>query len=66
VTESGILIPKEVADKDRPETGTVLVGSELVPEGSRIVFSVYGYDEVEQDGETLFLVSEPNVLALIV
>lgn len=64
-TESGIIIPQEVIDRDRPEIGQVLTGSDAIPAGSRIVFSMYGYDEVETDGEVLFLVAEHNVLAIL-
>ncbi len=64
-TASGIIIPSEVVDKDRPEKGTVVVGSEAIPKGSRIVFSMYGFDEVEYEGEDLLLVAEHNVLALL-
>ncbi len=65
MTKGGILLAQETLDKDRPETGAVIVGNETIPVDAHIVFSMYGYDEVEHEGETYFIVAEHNVLALI-
>ncbi len=60
-TATGIILLEK--ENDMPVTGIALTGSPLVPEGSHIVFSKYGFDEVEYEGESLYLVSETNVLA---
>lgn len=75
VTASGILIP-DTAKQDKPEQGTVVAvgngrydGDDLVPMtvavGDTVLFSKYGYDEVKIEGETYFILSESNVLAII-
>lgn len=72
---SGIIIPDTV-DKERPSQGTVVaVGlgaikdGERIPvsvkEGDRVVFSKYGYDEVEIRGEDYYIIKEENILAVI-
>src|SRR3989344_5474715 len=33
--------------------------------GDTVIFSKYGYDEVEQDGEELYLLKEDQILAVI-
>ncbi|KKW13570.1 MAG: 10 kDa chaperonin [Parcubacteria group bacterium GW2011_GWA2_50_10b] len=33
--------------------------------GDTVIFSKYSYDEVEQDGEELYLLKEENILAVI-
>jgi len=33
--------------------------------GDMVIFSKYGYDEVEQNGEELYLLKEENILAII-
>jgi chaperonin GroES len=33
--------------------------------GDTVIFSKYGYDEVEQDGEELYLLKEDSILAVI-
>lgn len=58
---SGIILPSE---KEKPVTGIVVQGNDVVTEGERVVFSRFGYDEVKLDGETLYVVSESLILAV--
>ncbi|MEK7176819.1 MAG: co-chaperone GroES [Patescibacteria group bacterium] len=71
----GIILPDTVT-KEKSAQGKVLAVGEgkwlegkLVPinikVGDTIIFSKYGYDEVSQDGEELYLLKEDNVLAVI-
>ena len=71
----GIIIPDTVS-KEKSAQGKVLavgegkwVEGKLVPVrlkvGDVVVFSKYGYDEVQQDGEELYLLKEDNILAVI-
>jgi len=60
-TESGILLG-EVNEK--PASGTVVVGGELVKKGDSILFSKFGFDETEIDKEIYYVVSEANVLGI--
>ena len=73
---SGIIIP-DTAEKEKPSQGTVVaVGPGRIDEhgkrvpmqvakGDRIVFSKYGYDEIEIDDEDYYIVSESNIVAII-
>ncbi len=75
-TASGIYIP-DTAKKEKPERGEVIaVGpgkrgddNELIPiavkVGDTVVFSKYGYDEVNIGDEEYYLISESNILAVI-
>ena len=71
----GIIIPDTVS-KEKSAQGKVLavgegkwVEGKLVPirikVGETVIFSKYGYDEVEQDGEELYLLKEDSILAII-
>ena len=71
----GIIIPDTVS-KEKSAQGKVLavgegkwVDGKLVPVrikvGDIVIFSKYGYDEVEQNGEELYLLKEENILAVI-
>ena len=71
----GIIIPDTVS-KEKSAQGKVLAVGEgkwedgrLLPVrikvGDVVVFSKYGYDEVEQNGEELYLLKEDNILAII-
>ncbi|MFA5987827.1 MAG: co-chaperone GroES [Candidatus Paceibacterota bacterium] len=76
-TKAGIFIP-DTADKERSEQGTVVavgpgkVGDDgkLIPMnvkvGDRVLFTKYGPDEIKIDGKEYFILSEANVLAVIV
>ena len=56
---SGILIPD---NKERPVTGTVVVGNYNVHEGDRVLFSLFGLDEVVIDGKDYAVVSDSGIL----
>lgn len=71
----GIILPDSVT-KEKSAQGKVLAVGEgkwvdglLVPVnikvGDIVIFSKYGYDEVSQDGEELYLLKEDSVLAII-
>lgn len=72
-TASGIFIP-DTAQKEKPERGVVVaVGpgkrtekGEIVPvaykAGDKVMFSKYGYDEVEIGDEEYYVISESNIL----
>ena len=71
----GIILPESVT-KEKSAQGKVLAVGEgkfadgqLVPVrvkvGDTVIFSKYSYDEVEQDGEELYLLKEENILAVI-
>lgn len=70
-----IILPESMT-KEKSAQGKVLaigegkwVDDKLVPVrvkvGDTVIFSKYGYDEVEQDGEELYLLKEDNILAVI-
>lgn len=71
----GIILPDTVT-KEKSAQGKVLavgegkwVEGKLVPVrikvGDTVIFSKYGYDEVEENGEELYLLKEENILAII-
>ena len=71
----GIILPDSV-DKEKSAQGKVLAvgpgrfidGKRLpiqVKTGDVVLFSKYGYDEVEHQGEELYLIKEDNILAII-
>jgi len=71
----GIVLPDSVA-KEKSAQGKVLAVGEgkwldgkLVPVrikiGDIVIFSKYGYDEVEHNGEEFYLLKEENILAVI-
>lgn len=74
-TSSGIFIP-DTAQKEKPERGIVIaVGpgkrtekGDVVPvaykAGDKVMFSKYGYDEVEIGNEEYYVISEPNILGI--
>ena len=71
----GIIIPDTVSKEKSAQGKVVAVGdgkredSKLVPinikVGDRVIFSKYSYDEVEHEGEELYLIKEENILAII-
>ena len=75
-SSSGIIIPDTVS-KERPERGVVIAVGEgrygetggLVPmrvkKGDMVVFSKYGFDEVELEGAEYFILKEESILAVI-
>ncbi len=71
----GIILPESVT-KEKSAQGKVLAVGEgkwmegklvsvRVKVGDTIIFSKYGYDEVEQNGEELYLLKEDSILAII-
>jgi len=75
-SSSGIIIPDTVS-KERPERGVVVAVGEgrrdqngntippRVKKGDSVVFSKYGFDEIEIDDEEYFIIKEENILAII-
>ncbi len=71
----GIILPESVTKEKSAQGKVVAVGDgkwfdgKLVPLGVRVgdtvIFSKYGYDEVEHGGEELYLLKEDNILAII-
>ncbi len=51
--------------KEKPTTGTVVIGNKEVKKGNKVLFSKFGYDEVVVDKETLYVISSPNILAIL-
>ena len=76
-TKSGIIIP-DTANKERPEQGVVVAvgagrvtdeGKTIAPKvkvGDSIIFSKYQLDEIKVDGEEYYILSESNILAIII
>ncbi len=71
----GIILPESIS-KEKSAQGQVMavgegkfVDGKLVPVqvrvGDVVLFSKYGYDEVEHNGEELYLLKEDNLLAVI-
>lgn len=71
----GIILPESVT-KEKSAQGKVLavgegkwVEGKLIPVrikvGDMVIFSKYGYDEVEHEGVELYLLKEENILAVI-
>lgn len=58
-TSFGILLPD---NKEKPATGTVIIGNTEVIEGEKIVFSLFGLDEIKIDGKNYALVANTGVL----
>ncbi len=70
-----IVLPQSISE-EKSDRGVVLsvgdgryIDGKLVPVrvkvGDRIIFSKYGYDEIDLDGEKLYLLKEDSVLAII-
>lgn len=63
---------EEVKEGETPKGNAVLtaevlkVGPDALSEflGKRVVFSPFGFDEVEVDGETLVIISDDMILAV--
>jgi len=58
------ILPESMT-KEKSAQGKVLAVGEVksVKVGDTVIFSKYGYDEVEIDGEELYLIKEENILA---
>ena len=76
VTKSGIVLPDTV-EKEKPEKGEVIAtgpgrlldnGNRApmgVKAGEKVMFKKYSPDEVEVEGETLLVLSESDIIAII-
>ena len=76
-TKSGIFIP-ETIDKEKPDQGIVIAVGEgkrddngkLIPmsvkKGQKVVFSKYGPDEIKVGEKKHYIISEDNILAIII
>ena len=77
VSASGIIIPDSVS-KEKPGQGIVVAvgqgkwdedGQKRIPMevkvGDKVVFSKYGYDEVEVAKKEYFIVSEGSIIAVL-
>ena len=62
-TTSGIILPE---NKEKPRIGTVVVGNEEVKAGDRVLFSLFGMDELDLDGKHLVIVSDSAILGIFV
>ena len=58
-TSFGILLPN---NKEKPVTGTVIVGNKNVKKGDRILFSLFGLDEVKIGDKNYAIVSDSGIL----
>ncbi len=71
----GIILPESITKEKSAQGRVVSVGDgkwvdgKLIPIGVKtgdvIIFSKYGYDEVEHEGEEFYLLKEENILAVI-
>lgn len=61
-TSSGIVLLD--SDREKPVTGIVVVGNKEVKKGDRVLFSKFGYDEVELGGVLHYVVSDFNILGI--
>jgi chaperonin GroES len=62
-TTSGIILPE---NKEKPRIGTVVVGNEDVKAGDRVLFSLFGMDELNLDGKHFVIVSDSAILGIFV
>jgi chaperonin GroES len=62
--KSPFILPESMT-KEKSAQGKVLAVGEgkKVKAGDIVLFSKYSYDEVEHDGEELYLIKEENILA---
>ncbi|MEK7227294.1 MAG: co-chaperone GroES [Patescibacteria group bacterium] len=65
--KKSVLILPDSMTKEKSAQGKVLAVGDVkkVKVGDTVLFSKYSYDEIEQDGEELYLLKEENVLAII-
>jgi len=75
-TEVGIYIP-ESTEKEKPQQGTVIavgkgkvnndgtITALSVKEGDKIIFNMYGPNEIKIDGKDYLIASENDILAII-
>lgn len=58
----GVVLVKNIEEK--PVIGIVVVGNNKVNKGDKVLFSKFGYDEVELDGELHYVVSDYLILGI--
>ncbi len=61
-TDFGLLLPESKGE--RPHTGIVIVGNTDVQEGQRILFSLFGIDEITLDNVPHVVVSDKGVIGI--
>lgn len=61
-TSFGILLPE---NNERPVKGTVVVGNSSVQKGDRILFSLFGLDEVTIENKNYCVVSDTGILGIL-
>lgn len=67
-TASGIILPES---KEKTNMGTIVAIGKLseqykdLKEGDKVLFSEYGYDTVEFEGEEYYVMPDNKVLAII-
>src|SRR5688572_14912283 len=70
-----LILPESVTNEKSAQGKVLAVGEGKIADGKlqrvrvkvgdTVIFSKYGYDEVEHDGEELYLLREDNILAVI-
>lgn len=75
-TKAGIIIPDTV-EKEKPEKGEVMaighgkllengtLAAMTVKVGDKVMFKKYSPDEIKEDGKTLLILEESDILAII-
>jgi chaperonin GroES len=62
-TTSGIFLSNKIEEK--PVIGEVVVGNKDVSIGDRVLFSKFGYDELDIEGNLHYVVSDFNILGVL-
>ncbi len=68
-TKSGIILPE--SDNEKTNMGEIVALGKLsdtykdLKEGDKVLFSEYGYDTVEFDGEKYFVMPDNKILAIV-
>lgn len=60
---AGLVLSAE-ADREKPITGTIVVGGKETEAGQRVLFSKFAFDEVRIDEELYYVVFENAVLGI--
>lgn len=60
------ILPESVTKEKSAQGKVIAVGeSKRLKVGDVVIFSKYSYDEIEHEGEELYLLKEENILAVI-
>ncbi|MEK7147775.1 MAG: co-chaperone GroES [Patescibacteria group bacterium] len=60
------ILPESLTKEKSAQGKVIAVGeTKKIKVGETVLFSKYSYDEVENDGEELYLIKEENILAVI-